>query len=63
VRQEEKNLLSTVPAPFNILALFLGMLGSMIAMSLRFLEHAFKQEEEQFDTNMIREGDKIVDLL
>jgi hypothetical protein len=37
VRREEKNLLSTVPAPFNILAVFLGMLGywgSMIGMQL-----------------------------
>jgi hypothetical protein len=63
VRREEKTLLSTVPAPFNILAVFLGMLGyvgSMIAMGLGFLENIPKDNQEQ---NWLHEGEKVTDLL
>ena len=45
VRREEKNLLSTVPAPFNILTVLLGLLryvSSMIGIRLGLLENPLK---------------------
>jgi hypothetical protein len=47
VRREEKNLLSTVPAPFNILAVFLAMLGYVASMiAIRLCGSFWKKKEE-----------------